>query len=354
MKTNFYKYIFGGLVGLVALTGCNTLVEEPAYTDTPVTQASLTIEMALPVEVAQTKSIANDPRNSSNTWSEWDKYTDGTLLYNLTLFVVNADGKLVGYRQIHQGSQDVDQLNGFYDGDVVNTGASNGTAVKITFPQSDPLHGNVELLGAGNYTLIAVANHAAVTSGEKSYAGLGKAAEDGTQNYNGGGDFNQIVSGIISSFTAANGLPGFNAGNYPSFFNYRLNAGADRVCRLNPQPLVMIRKVTLGEGNNTVQGELSRTFARIRLEVNNRSENTILDISDLEFISSFASQSAYLLNDVEAGNANFFSNFSSSFTTIFRYFTVNRIACSKLKRTHITTPIFISIKIINNNIRIIL
>ena len=310
MKTNFYKYFLSGVIIVVALVSCQGLVEEPAYKAESNAQASLTIDMTLPVEVTGTRSLANDPVNSSNTWSEWEKFADGQLLYNLTLFVINSDNRLVGYRQIHASSTDVNSLNGFYDGNAINTSATTGTGVKITFPQSDPLHGNVELLGAGTYTLLAIANYAPVTSGSNSYAGLGKAQEDGSGNTNGNGDFNTIVSGILSSFQASEGLANFNSSNYSSFFGYRLNAGDDRVCRINPQPLVMIRKVTLAEGNNVVRGELSRTFARVRLDVNNRSSNTILDISDLSFNGSFASKNAYLLNDSEAGTANIFSNFS--------------------------------------------
>lgn len=310
MKTNLFRYFLSGIVSFVTLVSCQGLVEEPAYKAASDVQASLTIDMRLPVEMTGTKSIANDPMNDNGTWSEWDQFADGSLLYNLTLFVVDSDNKLVGYRQIHSNSSDVDELNGFYDGNYINTAATSGTGVKITFPQSDPLHGNVELLGAGTYTLIAVANHAAVTSGEKSYAGLGNAAEDGNGNNNGDGDFTSIVNGIISSFSTTGGLANFNASNYPAFFKYKLNAGDDRVCKMNPQPLVMIRKVTLGEGNNTVQGELSRTFARIRLEVLNNSDNKILDISSLSFKGSFASKNAYLFNDAEAGTANFFNHFS--------------------------------------------
>ena len=310
MKTNFYRYFLSGIVSIVALISCDGLVEEPAYKAESNAQASLSLNMTLPVEIAGTKSIANDPRNSSNTWSEWEKFADGSLLYNLTLFVVDSENRLVGYRQIHANSTDVNSLNGFYDGNTVNTAAATGTGVKITFPQSDPLHGNVELLRAGTYTIIAVANHAAVTSGSNSYPGLGNAQEDGSNNYNGTGDFNTIVSSIISSFQPAQGIQNFNSSNYTIFFNYRLNSGDDRVCRMNPQPLVMIRKVTLAEGNNNVQCELSRTFARVRLDVYNKSTSTILDVSSLSFNGSFASKNAYLLNDVEAGTANYFSNFS--------------------------------------------
>lgn len=309
MKKIVNRYILGSIVSLVLLAGCKSIVEEPEFNEVSAGLSSLTIDMSLPIEI-QTRTIATDPLNNGGTWNEWEKYVDGSLLYNVTLLVIDSDNQLVGYRQIHANSSDVSSLNGFYDGNSVNAIATSGSAVKITFPQSDPLHGNIELLKSGNYTLIAVANYAPVTSGTNVYAGLGNAEEDGSGNYNGNGDFSAIVSNIIKNFSGASGLPGFTSANYPSFFKYRLDAGDDRICKLNPQPLVMIRKVTLNEGNNIVQGELSRTFARIRLDVNNRSESSFLDVSSLSFNGSYASKSAYLLNDAEAGNSNIFPNFS--------------------------------------------
>ena len=118
MKTNFYKYLLGVTVGL-ALIGCSNLVEEPSVKEVSGTDASLTIDMGLPVDVLATRSIANDPRNNQGTWSEWEKYIDGSLLYNVSLFVVDSQNKLVGYRQIAANSPDVDANNGFYDGNAV-------------------------------------------------------------------------------------------------------------------------------------------------------------------------------------------------------------------------------------------
>lgn len=311
MKKRFLTYFVLGTLVLVSAAGCSQLDETAAVTvEQEAPMASLTLDIDLPGANSGTKSIASDPRNNNNTWTEWDNFVDGSLLYNVTLFVIDNNDNLVGYRQIHSGSSDVNSLNGFYSGNAVNPTATSGTAVKVTFPQSDPLHGNIELLKAGNYKLIAVANHASVESGSNSYGGLGKAAEDGTGNYNGNGDFNSIVSSIISGFSTSAGIAGFNATNYGSFFKYKLDAGDDRVCKMNPQPLVMIRNITLNEGNNNISGELSRTFARVRLEVNNKSTDTFLDISSLAFNGSYASKNAYLLNDIESGNANIFGNFS--------------------------------------------
>ena len=187
-------------MSLVLLAGCKSIVEEPEFNEVSAGMSSLTIDMSLPIEI-QTRTIATDPLNNGGTWNEWEKYVDGSLLYNVTLLVIDSDNQLVGYRQIHANSSDVSSLNGFYDGNSVNAIATSGSAVKITFPQSDPLHGNIELLKSGNYTLIAVANYAPVTSGTNVYAGLGNAEEDGSGNYNGNGDFSAIVSNIIKNFS---------------------------------------------------------------------------------------------------------------------------------------------------------
>ena len=97
MKKIFNRYILGSIVGLALLAGCKSIVEEPEMLDVSGGLASLTIDMSLPIEV-QTKSISADPLNSGGTWTEWEKFVDGSLLYNLTLLVVDSDNRLVGYR----------------------------------------------------------------------------------------------------------------------------------------------------------------------------------------------------------------------------------------------------------------
>lgn len=269
--------------------------------------ASLTISMDVPTFSATTRTaIATDPENTSGEWTNWDKFVDGALLYRVTIFVIDSNNKLAAWRNIYANSSDVNETNGFYANDAVQAvDTATGIAVKATFDSANPLHTG-EQLQAGNYKVIAVANYAPITEGDNTYAGLGVAAEDGTSVANGDGgdfttddDFTALVNRIISKGVGFN----FNTENDgKALFNYTLNSGDDRVCKLMPQPLVMVRDVTLENGKKTERnGQLSRTFARIRLDVQNKqtSVNSV-NIRDLQF-GTYASQKAYLFNDKSEG-----------------------------------------------------
>lgn len=309
MKNNISKYIASALILASVFAGCQEFVQEPIIRQDK-GHASLTIAIDMPVKDAATKSIASDPRNNGGTWTDWEKFVDASLLYNFTLFVIDENNTLVAYRNIMSGSDDINATNGFYASNAVDQSAVTGEAVKVTFSATEPLHGNVEILSPGNYKLIAVANYAPIEYEGNVYAGLGVEAEDGTDNTNGSGDFNAIISDIISSFDTSAGIADFDSANHQDFFTYTLNSGEDRVCKLRPQPLVMIRNITLEEGDNSINGMLSRTFARIRLEAQRNDLNDIFSVHKLEFKASYASQKAYLFNDVAAGTGvNLYDDF---------------------------------------------
>ena len=284
--------------------------------------ASLTISVDVPTFSATTRTaIATDPENSGNSWTNWDKFVDGALLYRVTIFVINtADNTLAAYRDFYSGSYDNNEDaqqkgdNGFYENPAVKTSATTGVAVKATFDSSNPLHTG-EQLQAGNYKVVAVANYApidtssAVYDGTNTYLGLGLAAEDGTSVANGDGDFTALVNNIISEGINYD-FDETEKGYGQALLNYTLNSGDDRVCKLMPQPLVMVRDVTLTNGQTTtLNGQLSRTFARIRLSITNSDTIYQIGIAGLEFKDSYASQKAYLFNDVNAGDANLHHDF---------------------------------------------
>ena len=331
-----YLYIILSLSCCIFFSSCSDILEDKGLDicQTEDGYANLEFSMNIPslnVWSRGTESIESDPYNEEGEWSNWEKFVDGALLYNVTLFVIKEGGTLVGYRDFYYNSEndkgDINTDNGFCDETkkIVDQTATTGTAVKATFSYVDPMHGDIEKLTPGNYTLIAVANYKPITTSspfynEDTYDGLGKETDDDTvgntttKNSNGDGDFLSIVSTIKSSFNnTKSGLTGFtkDGTNGSEFFNYTLNSGTDRVCKPLPQPLVMIRTATLGSGENTVEGQLSRTFARIRLEVQNNATKTFLDISNLSFAESYASQKAYLFNDVAAGSGiNMFDHFA--------------------------------------------
>lgn len=335
MKMKKYVYILLMTLGLFGMYSCENVLsdEDLAWNKEEGCYANLTISMNVPSLNVESRTLASDPKNQGGSWTNWEKFVDGALLYNVTLFVIKEGGTLVGYRDFYYNSEDdkgdINADNGFCFWDetkyIVDQTATTGTAVKATFSYENPMdgHGDIEKLTPGNYTLIAVANYAPIVASgtegllnttlglgaEQIYAGLGSVAEDDGNNNGLGGSFTSIIDNIIG--TSFNGVDGFNQEKYPNFFNYKLNSGTDRVCKQLPQPLVMIREVTLNTGENQVSGLLSRTFARVRLEVKNNDKSSLIGVSGLSFQDNYASQNAYLFNDVAAADTvNLWNHFA--------------------------------------------
>jgi len=311
MKKYLYILLAFGILGLAA---CEKLAEDSTVANVNDGYADLTISFNAPTsQLSATRTIAYDPKNENNTWSNWEKFVDGALLYRVTIFVIDNSGKLVAYRNIYANSSDVNETNGFYANDAVQAAeTATGIAVKATFDSSDPMHGDIERLKAGTYKVIAVANYAAVESDGNTYAGLGKGTEDDGKNNGLDGDFTSLVEGATTNLTSNEGVfAGSENFLNNSIISYKLNSGTDRVCKQLPQPLVMIRSVELTNGDNQLAGTLSRTFARVRIEVKNNDKQANIGVSEISFNSSYASQQAYLFNDVSAKDkdGNLHSNF---------------------------------------------
>lgn len=346
MKKNIHILII--LLGLIAFSSCEkealtvTLNKPELNEEVEEGYANLEISMNTPALQVTSRSLESDPKNEGNTWTVWEKFVDGALLYHVTLFVIeDTSGKLVAYRHFYTGSPDIQADdsttkkggNGFYEGytenalwsGTVNTTAKTGVAVKATFKASSPLHGEMEKLKPGNYTIIAVANYSPIVStsetggllnttlgldATQTYAGLGNISEDGdaetdiTNNNGTGGDFTSLVNALTTNKTTNNNFAGVENAFGESLFAYQLNSGADRVCKQFPQPLVMIRKKTLVAGNNQLEGELSRTFARVRVEVKNNDTVQYLGVYGFNFKDNYASRRAYLFNDIHTAAAS--------------------------------------------------
>ena len=320
MKKYLYILLAFSILGLAA---CEKLAEDSTVANVNDGYADLTISFNAPTsQLSVTRSLQSDPLNEGNTWTNWEKFVDGALLYRVTIFVIDSDNKLAAWRNIYSGG-DIQETtdtyggNGFWEDEdsAVNTTATTGVAVKATFDSSNPLHDG-EQLQAGNYKVIAVANYAPIATTDQiftadetaqAYAGLGVAAEDGTSVKNGdGGDFTTLVNNIISAGIGYN----FDGTDGQALMSYTLNSGADRVCKQLPQPLVMIRNVTLTNGDNQLTGKLSRTFARVRIAVKNNDQKQYLGVYGFTFADSYASGRTYLFNDVTAGTNNMYKNFA--------------------------------------------
>lgn len=221
--------------GIMGLTACEKSADDSGIVNTQEGYADLTISLNTPSLQVSTRTLASDPKNQGGSWTTWEKFVDGALLYHVTIFVVKEDGTLVAYRDFYSGSRDIkaedaaEGGNGFYETSAVNTSALTGTAVKATFTSAAQMHGDIERLTPGDYKVIAVANYAPIDSDGNSYAGLGAVAEDGnaTNGISSGSDnkFTNIVKSILDNFDKSSGLSDFTqtGANGSAFFTYKLN-----------------------------------------------------------------------------------------------------------------------------------
>ena len=126
----------------------------------------------------------------------------------------------------------------------------NATEVEVKFEKSDNLK-------RGIHTLMAVANH-----------------------------------GTLNSFT--------NTDDYNALMNKQVHAttNTDNISPKNIiQPLSLMKEIELHAGHNEVEGELVRSFARLRIEVKNNSGSMPLKINSLTFSDNFSQKQAYVFDD---------------------------------------------------------
>lgn len=75
----------------------------------------------------------------------------------------------------------------------------------------------------------------------------------------------------------------------------QLNASSDNICNVTSvYPLSLKQQVKLNPGENTVSGELKRTYARLRINVRNQSSESDLIVTDLSFPTRFTCKSVSL------------------------------------------------------------
>ena len=126
----------------------------------------------------------------------------------------------------------------------------NATEVEVKFEKSDKLK-------RGIHTLMAVANHR-----------------------------------TLNSFT--------NTDDYNALMNKQVHAttNTDNISPKNIiQPLSLTKEIELHAGHNEIEGELVRTFARLRIEVKNNSGSMPLKINSLTFSDNFSQKQAYVFDD---------------------------------------------------------
>ena len=229
------RYIIGCL--LVWLVSCQqhevvNLVEEP-------------VELSFKLSVSENGSRGNVSENPTNTtnWTQVEKVVDGRYLYTVSVYLVDANKKIVAYKDVTVDNQ--------------------ATEKTVTFDKSYNLN-------QGTYTLMAVANHEDYTVGETTCKS-GLSADWGTIGVN----------------TSADVL-----------LNKTISSSSDFISPKEViQPLSLMKVIELHAGQNVVEGELVRTFARLRIEVKNNSGSLPLEINNLTFSDNFTQNQAYVFDD---------------------------------------------------------
>ena len=111
-----------------------------------------------------------------------------------------------------------------------------------------------------------------------------------------------LKRGVCTLMAVANhtSLPTFSSDSYDALINSRVHATAS-TDNFSPkdkvQPLSLMKEIELHAGSNNVEGELVRTFARLRIEVKNNSGSLPLKINSLVFSENFTQQQAYVFDD---------------------------------------------------------
>lgn len=177
--------------------------------------------------------------DDDGTVTDEEMYVDGQKMYRLAVFIL--------------------ENNTVVASTVLETGdsrfAGDNKEATVSF-------GNLDY--SKNYTVYAVANYG-------DYAGL-------TGNLQG-----------LDESNVAGGLD--------------VRASSDNICSSRtPYPLTMTKNVSLMPGTNNISGELTRTFARIRVNVRNQSAMNDLYITDFSFSQKFTQSSADLFE--EGGTAD--------------------------------------------------
>lgn len=183
-----------------------------------------------------TRGVSDDPNNANSTWTPMELLTDGSRLYRATLLLVDENNILIGTKD--------------FDDDIRT---SRPTEVTATFTNLKP---------NTTYKLYAIANYSAIDS----WAGLANFPN-------------------IAGVTVGNDITTtINALN-----NYTLpDTGTDYIIsKTQVQPLSLVMDITTpAYGSKQVNAELLRTYARLRIEIENRSENQDLRVNSIVFGSN--------------------------------------------------------------------
>lgn len=239
------------LIGIIALLLASCQQDAPTQ-EAVEGNATLSLRLGVPKVSAEVRSVSSAP-TSPDTWTAWERAVDGRYLYRVTAFLLQGN-RLVACKDLSLTEEPAETQMKF-DGNFT--------------------HGTYQLLVVANYS-----EHSA-DDGDK-----------GTQYYEGLTDFTATVSNILTQGAIDN----FTTTYADNFLNYKLSAGDDAICPQTPQALSLAKTIELHPGTNEVEGELIRTYARIRITVENHSDEK-LQVNSLSFSNLFAQKQAYLFTD---------------------------------------------------------
>lgn len=217
--------------------------------------ATLSISLSAPAVTAEVKGVSSDP-DSPRNWTQWERVTDGRYLYRVTAFLLQGN-RLLAIKDLDlSGEVEPSEAHLSFDGNFVH----------------------------GTYRLMVLANYSAHTAddgsnGQKTYAGLTDLVNTVQEILN--------TSGVLENFTNSHAA---------SFINYMISSD-EGICPKLPQPLSLLKDVELHPGENVIEGELQRTYSRIRIELENQSDES-LNISSLEFCDIFTQTKSYLFPNI--------------------------------------------------------
>lgn len=245
MLHNRYIKIYSYLCALLMV--CQGCIEFSS----PQGDASLELRINVPEFVEEVKSVSSEP-DSPQEWTSWERAVDGRYLYRVTAFILQGD-RLVAHKDI--------------------TLENEAEEAHLEF-EANFTH--------GTYTLMIVANYSAFEADD---------GENGIQRYEGLAGFSDTIEAILSQST----IDDFTRIYADTFIDFTISS-VNGVCSLVPQPLTLVKEIELHPGTNIISGELIRTYSRVRIAVENNSDED-LKISSLDFDTAFTQQQAYLFEN---------------------------------------------------------
>ncbi len=293
----------------------------------------------------ETRSNMTDPDGDASGWSDKEKLADGRTIRRITVFLVDVKSKkLVAYRHVIYNGDDVADEdkpihtpllceddspyggNGFVNTDPtsdkygkVDPLLPHSNMVRLTFNYDNPLHGDVERLAHGKYALIAVANYATLPLSDEDVKNPSDHSAVARKN-----GFVRELHQVMHRFYGVEGTNDDWVGNTDflrnngrgitnfdfkkeALYNYKLNVAYDETKKptdpaykpyirkkLDELPLYTLAYIDLQPGENVITDPISlyRTYARVRIEVKNYSEEA-LSISKLSFSPNFSKDKTY-------------------------------------------------------------